>query len=26
MWSLQLDLRIIAATARQVVKPPRAAY
>jgi exopolysaccharide biosynthesis polyprenyl glycosylphosphotransferase len=26
MWSLQLDLRIIAATARQVVRPPRAAY
>jgi lipopolysaccharide/colanic/teichoic acid biosynthesis glycosyltransferase len=26
MWSLQLDLRIIATTARQVVRPPRAAY
>lgn len=26
MWSLELDLRIIAATARQVVRPPRAAY
>lgn len=26
MWSLQLDLRIIAATACQVVRPPRAAY
>lgn len=26
MWSLELDLKIIAATARQVVRPPRAAY
>jgi exopolysaccharide biosynthesis polyprenyl glycosylphosphotransferase len=26
MWSLQLDLRIMAATARQLVRPPGAAY
>ncbi len=26
MWSLELDLRIIAATVGQVVRPPRAAY
>lgn len=26
MWSLELDLKIIAATARQIVRPPRAAY
>ena len=26
IWSLELDLRIIASTARQVVRPPRAAY
>lgn len=26
MWSLQLDLKIIAATARQVLRPPGAAY
>ena len=26
MWSLGLDLRILAATARQLVRPPRAAY
>lgn len=26
MWSLELDLRIIAATAAQVVRPPREAY
>ncbi len=26
MWSLELDLRIMMATARQVVRPPRAAY
>jgi exopolysaccharide biosynthesis polyprenyl glycosylphosphotransferase len=25
-WSLELDLRILAATARQVIRPPRAAY
>jgi lipopolysaccharide/colanic/teichoic acid biosynthesis glycosyltransferase len=26
MWSMQLDLKIIAATARQVLRPPGAAY